>query len=433
MTTAADTTAPVPTADEVAADASVDDLDVAAVKADFPILATTVHDRRLVFLDSAASSQKPTDVLQAMDHYYETTHANVHRAAYTLAEAATNAMESARAKVARFIGAPTANEVVFTKNATESINLVARSWGGANLGPGDAVVLTQLEHHANIVPWQQLAAERGVELRWIPLTDDGQLDLTDLDRLLDGAKLLALSAMSNVVGTITPVRRLTDAAHAAGALAVIDACQYVPHVRTDVVELGADFLAFSGHKMLGPTGVGVLWARAELLESMPAFLGGGGMILDVTTDGFVPAEVPHKFEAGTPPIAEIVGLGAAVDYLDRLGMEQVRAHEISLTAYAMRSLTERFGDDLTIYGPHEPDARGGVMSFAFKGIHPHDLSQVLDQHGVCVRPGHHCAKPLMRVLGVGATARASWYVYNDEADIDALGDALDDAGDFFDF
>jgi cysteine desulfurase/selenocysteine lyase len=387
----------------------------------------------LVFLDSAASSQKPTAVLEAMDRYYETTHANVHRAAYTLAEAATNAMEGARAKVARFIGAPSVDEVVFTKNATESINLVARAWGGANLGPGDAVVLTQLEHHANIVPWQQLAADRGVELRWIPLTDDGQLDLSDLDRLLDGAKLLALSAMSNVVGTITPVRRLTDAAHAAGALACIDACQYVPHVATDVVELGADFLAFSGHKMLGPTGVGVLWARAELLESMPAFLGGGGMILDVTMDGFVPAEVPHKFEAGTPPIAEIVGLGAAVDYLGSLDMEQVRAHEIALTAYAMRSLTERFGDDLTIYGPHEPDARGGVMSFAFKGIHPHDLSQVLDQHGVCVRPGHHCAKPLMRVLGVGATARASWYVYNDEADIDALGDALDDAGDFFDF
>ena len=429
MSTAAD----VPTDEQVAAEAAADELDVDAVKADFPILATTVHDQRLVFLDSAASSQKPTAVLEAMDRYYETSHANVHRAAYTLAEAATNAMEGARAKVARFIGAPSVAEVVFTKNATESINLVARAWGGANLGPGDAVVLTQLEHHANIVPWQQLAAERGIELRWIPLTDDGQLDLTDLDRLLDGAKLLALSAMSNVVGTITPVRRLTDAAHAAGALACIDACQYVPHVATDVVELGADFLAFSGHKMLGPTGVGVLWARSELLESMAPFLGGGGMILDVTMDGFVPAEVPHKFEAGTPPIAEIVGLGAAVDYLDGLGMEQVRAHEISLTAYAMRSLTDRFGADLTIYGPHEPSARGGVMSFAFKGIHPHDLSQVLDQHGVCVRPGHHCAKPLMRVLGVGATARASWYVYNDEADIDALGDALDEAGDFFDF
>ncbi len=421
-------------AGRTAADGSTtDDLDVAAIAADFPILSTTVHGQRLVFLDSAASSQKPTAVIESMDRYYETSHANVHRAAYTLAEAATNAMEGARAKVARFIGAPSPDEIVFTKNATESINLVARSWGGANLGAGDAVVLTQLEHHANIVPWQQLAAERGVELRWIPLTDDGQLDLTDLDRLLDGAKLLAVSAMSNVVGTITPVRRLADAAHAAGALVCVDACQYVPHVATDVIELGADFLAFSGHKMLGPTGVGVLWARSELLEAMPPFLGGGGMILDVTMDGFVPADVPHKFEAGTPPIAEIVGLGAAIDYLDALGMERVRAHEIWLTAYAMRSLTERFGSDLTVYGPAEPDARGGVMSFAFKGIHPHDLSQVLDQHGVCVRPGHHCAKPLMRVLGVGATARASWYVYNDEADIDALGDALDDAGSFFDF
>jgi cysteine desulfurase / selenocysteine lyase len=412
---------------------AVDDLDVAAIKADFPILSTTVHDHRLVFLDSAASSQKPTAVLEAMDHYYETSHANVHRAAYTLAEAATNAMEAGRTKVARFIGAPSADEVVFTKNATESINLVARSWGAANLGPGDAVVLTQLEHHANIVPWQQLAAERGIELRWIPLTADGRLDLTDLDRLLDGARLLAVSAMSNVVGTIPPVRLLADAAHAAGALVCVDACQYVPHVATDVAALGADFLAFSGHKMCGPTGVGVLWARAELLDAMPPFLGGGGMILDVTQDGFVPADVPHKFEAGTPPIAEIVGLGAAVDYLDALGMERVRAHEVSLTAYAMRSLTERFGDDLTIYGPAEPGERGGVMSFAFKGIHPHDLSQVLDQHGVCVRPGHHCAKPLMRVLGVGATARASWYLYNDEADVDALADALDDAGAFFDF
>lgn len=410
-----------------------DDLDVAAVKADFPILSTTVHGERLVFLDSAASSQKPSQVLAAMDHYYETTHANVHRAAYTLAEGATNAMEAGRSKVARFIGAPSTKEVIFTKNATESINLVARSWGAANLGPGDAVVLTQLEHHANIVPWQQLAAKRGFEIRWIPLTGDGQLDLEDLGRLLDGTKLLSVSAMSNVVGTIPPVRMLADAAHAAGALVCVDACQYVPHVRTDVGELGADFLAFSGHKMLGPTGIGVLWAREDLLEAMPPFLGGGGMILDVTLDGFVAADLPHKFEAGTPPIAEIVGLGAAVDYLDALGMERVRAHEISMTAYALRSLTDRFGDDLTVYGPPEPDQRGGVMSFAFKGIHPHDLSQVLDQHGVCVRPGHHCAKPLMRVLGVGATARASWYVYNDEADVDALADALDDAGRFFDF
>lgn len=409
------------------------DLDVASIKSDFPILSTTVHGHPLVFLDSAASSQKPTTVVGAMDRYYETTHANVHRAAYTLAESATDAMERARSEVARFIGAPSADEVVFTKNATESLNLVARSWGAANLGPGDAVVLTQLEHHANIVPWQQLAAERGVELRWIPLTGDGRLDLGDLDRLLEGAKLLAVTAMSNVVGTITPVRLLADAAHAAGALVCVDACQYVPHVTTNVVDLGADFLAFSGHKMLGPTGVGVLWGRAELLDAMPPFLGGGGMILDVTMEGFVPAEVPHKFEAGTPPIAEIVGLGAAVDYLGRLGMDRVRAHEITMNAYAFSTLPGRFGDDLTIYGPSEPEGRGGVMSFAFRGIHPHDLSQVLDEHGVCIRPGHHCAKPLMRVLGVGATARASWYVYNDESDVDALGDALADAGRFFDF
>ena len=411
----------------------VDTLDVAAIKADFPILSRRIHDRRLVFLDSAASSQKPVQVIESMDRYYEHTHANVHRAAYTLAEEATNAMEHARSAVARFIGAGRPEEIVFTKNATEAINLVARSWGAANLSAGDTILLTQLEHHANIVPWQQLAAERDLEIRWIPLTDDGQLDLADIDRLLDGVKLLAVSAMSNVVGTIAPVRRLADMAHAAGALVVVDACQYVPHVGTDVAELGADFLAFSGHKMLGPTGVGVLWAHHELLEQMPPFLGGGGMILDVRLDGFVPADVPHKFEAGTPPIAEIVGLGTAVEYLESIGMESVRRHEIELTSYALRTLTERFGDQLTIHGPAEPSARGGVMSFAFADLHPHDLSQVLDQHGVCVRPGHHCAKPLMRVLGVGATARASWYVYNDEADIDALGDALEDAGAFFSF
>lgn len=416
---------------DAAAAAARDDLDVRAVAADFPILSRTVHDRRLVFLDSAASSQKPLQVLEAMDRYYTTSHANVHRAAYTLAEEATNAMEGARRAVARFIGASDPAEVVFTKNATESINLVARSWGAANLSPGDAVLLTQLEHHANIVPWQQLAAERDLELRWIPLTDDGRLDLSDIDRLMDGVSLLAVTAMSNVVGTITPVRQLADMAHDRGALVCVDACQYVPHVDTDVTGLGADFLAFSGHKMLGPTGIGVLWARRELLDSMPPFLGGGGMILDVRLDGFTPAEVPHKFEAGTPPIAEAVGLGAAVEYLERIGMDAVRRHEIALTAYALRNLTERFGDRITIHGPAEPDLRGGVMSFAFDDLHPHDVSQVLDQHAVCVRPGHHCAKPLMRVLGVGATARASWYVYNDESDIDALGDALEDAGTFF--
>ncbi len=407
-------------------------LDTAAIKADFPIF-TNRTDPPLVFLDSAASSQKPTAVLQAMDHYYENDHANVHRAAYDLAEAATNALEGARAKVARFIGAPATEEIIFTKNATEAINLVARSWGGANLGPGDAIVLTQLEHHADIVPWQQLAAERGFEIRWIPLTEDSQLDLSELDLLLDGAKLVGLTAMSNVVGTITPVKRITEAAHAAGALVCLDACQSVPHLPTDVTDLGVDFMAFSGHKMCGPTGVGVLWARRELLEAMPPFLGGGGMILDVRLDGFIAAELPAKFEAGTPPVAEAVGLGAAVDYLSALGMDAVRAHEIELTAYAMRTLTERHGDDLNIHGPAEPDQRGGVMSFAYAGIHPHDLSQVLNQSGVCVRPGHHCAKPLMRCLGVGATARASWYIYNDEDDIDALAEAIAASGDFFAF
>ncbi|MGB6059110.1 MAG: SufS family cysteine desulfurase [Microthrixaceae bacterium] len=410
---------------------TVDTLDVASIKADFPILKRIVNDRRLVFLDSAASSQRPSSVLDAMDSYYELHHANVHRAAYTLAEEATNAMEGARRNVARFIGSDDADEIIFTKNATESLNLVARSWGAANLGPGDSVVLTQLEHHANIVPWQQLSAEKGFEIRWIPLTNDAQLDLTNLDQLLDGAKLLGVSAMSNVVGTLTPVRQLADAAHAAGALVAVDACQFVPHLATDVHAMGADFLAFSGHKMLGPTGVGVLWAHKELLEAMPPFLGGGGMILDVRLDGFTPAEVPHKFEAGTPPIAEIVGLGAAVDYLDKIGMDAVRAHEISLTEYALRTLKERFGDRISIYGPQDATKRGGVMSFGFDNLHPHDLSQILNDHAVCVRPGHHCAKPLMRVLEVGATARASWYVYNDESDIDDLSDAIEAAGQFF--
>nr|MBA3283368.1 aminotransferase class V-fold PLP-dependent enzyme [Acidimicrobiia bacterium] len=334
---------------------------------------------------------------------------------------------------ARFIGARSAKEIVFTKNATEGLNLVARSWGGANLKAGDAVLLTQLEHHSNIVPWFQLQAEKGFEIRWIPLTADAQLDLSDIDTLLDGVKLLALTAMSNVTGTLTPVAELTAKAHAAGALVCLDACQYVPHLATDVTELGVDFAAFSGHKMLGPMGVGVLWGREELLDAMPPFLGGGGMILNVTLDGFVPADLPAKFEAGTSPVAEIVGLHAAVDYLDALGMEAVREHEVTLTAYALRSLTERFGEQLTIHGPAEPAARGGVLSLDMAGIHPHDLSQVLDGRAVCVRPGHHCAKPLMAVLGVGATARASFYVYNDTDDVDALADALSEAADFFAF
>ena len=404
------------------------------VKADFPLLQREIKGRPIRFLDSAASSQKPQVVIDAMSTYYETINANVHRGVYEIAEAATNALEAARVRIGRFIGAPhPETEVIFTKNATEALNLVAQSWGRTNLGPGDAVLLTQLEHHANIVPWFQLQAEKGFEIRWIPLTADAQLDLSNIDTLLDGVKLFAFTAMSNVSGAITPIADLTRKAHDAGALVVLDACQYVPHLPTDLAELGVDFAAFSGHKMLGPTGVGVLWGREELLEAMPPWLGGGGMILNVTLDGFTPAALPAKFEAGTPPVAEIIGLGVAVDYLEALGMDAVREHEVSLTAYALRTLTERFGDQLTIHGPAEPAGRGGVLSLAMEGIHPHDLSQVLDEHAVCVRPGHHCAKPLMKVLGVGATARASFYVYNDIDDVDALADALADAQSFFSF
>jgi len=411
----------------------VEALDVATIKKDFPLLERSVHGKPIVYVDSAATSQKPRVVLDAMTRYYETINANVHRGVYFIAEQATNEMEAARDKVRSFIGARSTREIVFTKNATESLNLVAHSWGRANLRAGDVVVLTELEHHANLVPWHILKAERDIELRFLRLRADGQLDLDDLDAIIDGARLVSFSAMSNVLGTLTPVRRIADAAHAVGAVVCVDACQYVPHLPTDVTELGADLLAFSGHKMCGPTGIGVLYGREELLDAMPPFLGGGEMITDVRLDGFTPNELPWKFEAGTPPIAEIIGLGAAVDYLNALGMDAVRRHEIELTAYTLRTLTERFGDDIHIFGPPEPAQRGAVFSFAFRDLHPHDISQVLDEQGVCVRAGHHCAKPLMRVLGIGATARASLYIYNDESDVDALADALDSAAKFFDF
>jgi len=406
-------------------------LDVARVKADFPLLKRQVHGKRLVYLDSAATSQKPIAVLDAMDHYYREYNANVHRGVYTIAEEATAAFEAARAKVARFVNARDPHEIVYVRNATEAINLVAYSWARANLKPGDPVVLTHMEHHANVVPWHILAAERGIELRWIPLTPDYRLDVRDLDRLLDGAKLFGVTAMSNVLGTLNDVRPLTDAAHAAGAHVLVDACQAVPHLPVDVRAWDADFVAFSAHKMCGPTGIGALWARAELLDAMPPFMGGGEMISNVTTEGFTPNEVPWKFEAGTPPIAEAVGFGAAVDYLTELGMESVREHEKKLTAYALGALAGRFGDNLKIYGPRDVEQRGGAVSFLFEGIHAHDISQVVDEEAVCVRAGHHCAKPLMRVLGVPATTRASFYVYNDEADADALVEALERAEKFF--
>ena len=407
-------------------------LDVARIQADFPILKRQVHGKRLVYLDSAASAQKPQSVLDAMDRTYRESYANVHRGVYTIAEESTAAYEGARAKVAGLLNAPT-DEIVFTKNVTEAINLVAYSWARANLTDGDAIVLTQMEHHANVGPWHILAAERGVTLRWIPLTDDFRLDPSGLDRLLDGAKLLTVTAASNVLGTINEIRPLADAAHAAGARVLVDAAQAVPHFPVDVQQWDADFVGFTGHKLLGPSGIGGLWARGELLDAMPPFLGGGEMIRDVTVDGFTTNEVPWKFEAGTPPIVEAVGLAAAIDYLSALGLDAVREHEKALTAYALDALEDRFGDGLAIYGPRGVEGRGGAISFAFEGIHAHDVSQVLDEDGVCVRAGHHCAKPLMRVLGVPATARASFYVYNDETDVDALVESLGRAEKFFAF
>ncbi|HUY67048.1 MAG TPA: SufS family cysteine desulfurase [Acidimicrobiales bacterium] len=407
-------------------------LDVATLRKDFPLLTVEVHGHPITYLDSAASSQRPVQVLDAMREYDETTHANVHRGVYSIAEEATRRFEAARHNVGRFIGAPDpSREIVFTKNATEAINLVAHAWGRTHLRPGDTIVVTEMEHHANIVPWHMLAAERGLTLRWIPVDEDGELVLDDLEQLMDGAGLVGITCMSNVLGTLNPVAEIAEAAHAAGAVVVADGAQSVPHLPTRVTSLGVDFLAFSAHKMLGPTGIGVLWGRDELLSDLPPFLGGGEMILDVRKDGFTPNEVPWRFEAGTPPITEAIGLGAAVDYLRAVGMEAVRSHEITLTTYAMTTLKDRFGDDIRIFGPSDPSKRGGVISFAYRDLHPHDVSQILDEYGVCVRAGHHCAKPLMRRLGVNATARASLALYNDQSDVDTLADALAEAGAFF--
>jgi len=406
-------------------------LDVAKIKLDVPILEREVNGKRLVYLDSASSSQKPTAVLDAMDDLYRTSYANVHRGVYTIAVESTEAYEAARAKVAGFVNARATEEIVFVRNATEAINLVAYTWARANLAEGDVLVLSEMEHHANVVPWLMLAAERGIELRWIPLTADYRLDLTSIGEILRGAKLLAITAMSNVLGTINDIGPLARAAHAAGALVLVDASQAAPHLPMDVRDWDADFVVITAHKMLGPSGIGALWARRELLDGMPPFLGGGEMIRDVRKDGFTTNDVPWKFEAGTPAIAEAVGFGAAVDYLEALGMDEVRHHEVELTRYALDALDDRLGDKITIYGPRDVAVRGGAISFLFDGIHAHDISQVLDEDAVCVRAGHHCAKPLMRVLGVPATTRASFYVYNDEADADALVESLVKAEKFF--
>lgn len=405
--------------------------DVATIRKDFPVLHRLVNDKPLVYLDSANTSQKPQVVIDALSHFMQTGYAPINRSAYQLAAEATDAFEATRSALATFINAPKCNEIVFTKNATEALNLVIMSWGRANLKAGDTVLLTHMEHHANIVPWHMLVAERGIQLRWVPLTSDGQLDLTDLDALLKDVKVFSFTSMSNVLGTINPVQRLCAAAHKVGAIAIVDACQSVPHQPTDVQAWGADFAVFSSHKMCGPSGVGMLWGREPLLEAMPPYLGGGNMIADVRLDGFTTAEVPAKFEAGTPAIAEVVALRSAVKYLTDLGMNNIRQHEIELSTYVLNTLNARFGDDITIHGPTNPELRGATFSFAFRGIHPHDLSQVLDQTNVCVRAGHHCAKPLMKILGANATVRASFYLYNTAQEADALADALDSASDIF--
>ena len=400
--------------------------DVRTIKNDFPLLDRIQGGRKIVFLDSAASSQRPRAVLQAMDDYYETTHANVHRGVYAIAEEATRRYEEARLLAGRLINAPDpAREIIFTKNVTEAYNLVAYAWGRKNLHDGDVIVLTETEHHANLVPWLMLKEERKITIRYIPIDDDYRLDLSDIEATVDGAKLVSVTAASNVLGTITDLEPITRAAHRAGALVMADGAQLVPHRKVDVQALDLDLFGYTGHKLMGPTGIGVLWARAEILEEMPPFLGGGEMISDVRLDGFSTTDIPWKFEAGTPPIAEAVGLGAAITYLEGVGLDNIAAHERSLTDYAIRSLQERFGE-IEIFGPGaDAERRGGVISFRFGDVHPHDVAQVLDEHAVCVRAGHHCAKPLMRRLGVNATTRASIYLYNDEQDIDALVAGLD--------
>lgn len=405
-------------------------LDPQKIRADFPVLQREVRPGvPLVYLDSAATSQKPDAVLSALDSYYRLHNANVHRGIHTLAEEATALYEGARRKVAAFINAASAREVIFTRNASEAINLVAHSWGRARLKAGDRLLLTEMEHHSNLVPWQMLSAERGLEIDIIPITADGLLDLAEADKLLALApRLLAFTHMSNVLGTINPVAELCRRAHAAGAVVLVDGAQSVPHFAVDVQALGADFYVFSSHKMCGPTGIGVLWGREALLDAMPPFLGGGDMISSVQLREFTPAALPHKFEAGTPAIAEAAGLGAAVDYLQAVGIDSIHAYEAELTEYVLERLSEVPG--LTLYGP--PAAgRGGVAAFTLKGVHAHDVAQVLDGSGVAVRAGMHCTMPLHARLGVSATARASFYLYNTVSEIDVLVAGLERVNNMF--
>ena len=398
-------------------------LDVNKIREQFPIFEReTSNGVPLIYLDSTATSQKPLSVIDAMNDYYRRSNANIHRGVHTLAEEATAMYEDARAKIANFINAGSARQVIYTRNTTESINLVAYSWARANLKQGDLVVLTEMEHHSNIVPWHMLQAERGIELDFIPVTEDGLLDLDVYKTLLNRTpKLVSFTHMSNVLGTINLAAEIIRLAHEAGAVTMVDAAQSVPHLKVDVQALNADFFAFSAHKMCGPTGIGVLYGKTELLESMPPFLGGGDMIKEVKLRSFRPNSLPHKFEAGTPAIAEAVGFGAAVDYLESIGMDAIAAYEHEITEYALERLEEVPG--IKLFGP-SVDHKGGVASFTFDGVHPHDVAQILDRDGIAVRAGHHCAQPLHEKYGIPATSRASFYLYNTKKEVDMLVNGL---------
>jgi cysteine desulfurase/selenocysteine lyase len=414
----------------------VSSLDIAAIKADFPILKRKIRgNNRLVYLDSGATSQKPNSVLDAERDFYLNHNAAVHRGAHQLAEEATELYEGAREKVANFIGADS-NEVIFTKSATESINAIAYSLGNSTVGSrfhlkaGDRIVLSEMEHHANLIPWQELARRTGAELVWFNVTDEGRLDLSNMDDLINPkTKVVALTHQSNVLGTINPLEKVTKRAHEVGALFVLDACQSVPHYKVDVKSLNVDFVTFSGHKMLGPTGVGILWGKKDLLDEMPPFLTGGSMIESVTMESATYLDAPKRFEAGVPNMAQAVGLGAAVDYLNKIGLDRIHAHEVELTRKALEGLQTING--LSVIGPKDLEMRGGVVSFAVDGIHPHDLGQALDQFGIAVRTGHHCAWPLMKRFKTVATTRASFYLYNDFDDISALVEGVERARKYF--
>jgi cysteine desulfurase/selenocysteine lyase len=405
-------------------------IDPEAIRRDFPILGKNIRGKRLVYLDNAATTQKPSLVLWAEKSFYENTNANIHRGIHALSEEATAAYEGVRAKTAAFLNAPDPRAVIFTRNATESINLVARSWARQHIEPGDEILVTLMEHHSNEVPWFMVAKETGARVVFARLLPDGRLDMNDfMSRLKPRTKLAAFTQVSNVLGSINPVREMAAAAHKAGAVVLVDGAQSVPYMPVDFQELGADFLAFSAHKMLGPTGVGVLCANPELLAKMEPFLGGGDMIREVTTEGATWAEIPNRFEAGTPNIAGVVAFGAALEYLTAIGMDRVREHEISLTAYALEKLAAVGG--LTIYGPADAKDRGGVVAFNDSLMHPHDLAQFLDGNGIAIRAGHHCAQPLHRHLGIPASARASFHVYNTREDVDMLAASIIEARRYF--